>query len=135
MQWKGFEEKGEKCWDRLLVDRRGGLGRWGENSGQPLQMWQLLTPYGMPNLMPEEACEERRKKGPSMYLIPEGIHLQDCKSVVESVRREISGIIPYLVCELAVLNMNTLNPTVKTFPFAAWGVKTLWGLLFLVPEL
>lgn len=71
-----------------------------------------------------------------MYLIPEGIHLQDCKSVVESVRREISGIIPYLVCVLAVLNMlGALNPTVKTFPFAVWGVKTLWGLLSLVPEL
>lgn len=71
-----------------------------------------------------------------MYLVPEGIHLQGCKSVVESVRREILGIIPYLMCELAVLNMlGTLNPTVKTFPFAAWGFKTLWGLLFLVLEL
>lgn len=70
-----------------------------------------------------------------MYQIPEGIHLQDCKSVVESVRGEISGIIPYLLCELAVLNMlGTLNPTVKTLPFASWGVKILWGLLFLVPE-
>lgn len=40
---------------------------------------------------------------------------------------------PNLVCELAVLNMlGTLNPTVKTFPFGAWGVKTLGDLLILV---
>ena len=69
-----------------------------------------------------------------MDLIPEGsICLRGCKSAVESVRGEISGIVPSLVCELAVLNMlGTLSPTVKTFSFAAWGVKALWGLLFLV---
>ena len=40
-----------------------------------------------------------------MDLIPEGISLQGCKSAVESMRGEISGVIPSSVCELAVLNV------------------------------
>lgn len=80
----------------------------------------------------KSACEERRKKGPSIDLIPEGICLQGCKSAVESARGEISGIIPSLVCEPAILNvLGALSPALKTFSFAAWGVKTLWDL-FLV---